>query len=38
MMQPGGRSGMKKLLAIIAVIAGVFVLVTCSRPTITKEQ
>ena len=29
---------MKKLLAIIAVIAGVFVLVTCSRPTITKEQ
>lgn len=29
---------MKKLLAIIAVIAGVFVLVTCLRPTITKEQ
>ena len=29
---------MKKLLAIIAVIAGVFVLVTCSRPKITKEQ
>ena len=29
---------MKKLLAIIAVIAGAFVLVTCSRPTITKEQ
>ena len=29
---------MKKLFAIIAVIAGVFVLVTCSRPTITKEQ
>ena len=29
---------MKKLLAIIAVIAGIFVLVTCSRPTITKEQ
>lgn len=29
---------MKKLVAIIAVIAGVFVLVTCSRPTITKEQ
>ena len=29
---------MKKLLAIIAVIASVFVLVTCSRPTITKEQ
>ena len=29
---------MKKLLAIIAVIAGVFVLVTCSKPKITKEQ
>lgn len=29
---------MKKLLAIIAVIAGIFVLVTCSRPKITKEQ
>lgn len=29
---------MKKLLAIIAVIAGVFLLVTCSKPTITKEQ
>lgn len=29
---------MKKLLAIIAVIAGVFVLVACSKPTITKEQ
>ena len=29
---------MKKLLAIIAVIAGVFVLVACSRPSITKEQ
>ena len=29
---------MKKLLAIIAVIAGVFVMVTCARPTITKEQ
>ena len=28
----------KKLLAIIAVIAGVFVLVTCSKPKITKEQ
>ena len=38
MMQPGGRSGMKKLLAIIVVIAGVFVLVTCSKPKITKEQ
>ena len=29
---------MKKLLAIIVVIAGVFVLVTCSKPKITKEQ
>lgn len=29
---------MKKLLAIIAVITGVFLLVTCSKPTITKEQ
>ena len=29
---------MKKLLAIIAVITGVFVLVTCLKPTITKEQ
>lgn len=29
---------MKKLLAIIAVIAGVFVLVACSKPKITKEQ
>ena len=29
---------MKKLLAIIAVIVSVFVLVACSRPTITKEQ
>ena len=38
MMQPGGRSGMKKLLAIIAVITGVFLLVTCSKPKITKEQ
>ena len=38
MMQPGGYIGMKKLLAIIAVIAGVFVLVTCSKPKITKEQ
>lgn len=37
-MQPGGRYGMKKLLAIIAVITGVFLLVTCSKPTITKEQ
>lgn len=38
MMQPGGRYGMKKLLAIIAVIAGVFLLVTCAKPSITKEQ
>ena len=37
-MHSGGYIGMKKLLAIIAVIAGVFVLVACSRPTITKEQ
>ena len=37
-MHSGGYIGMKKLLAIIAVIAGVFVLVTCLRPTITKEQ
>ena len=37
-MQSGGYIGMKKLLAIIAVIAGVFVLVTCSKPKITKEQ
>ena len=29
---------MKKLLAIIAVIVSVFVLVTCSKPKITKEQ
>ena len=29
---------MKKLLAIIAVITGVFFLVTCSKPKITKEQ
>ena len=29
---------MKKLLAIIAVIASVFVLVACSKPKITKEQ
>ena len=29
---------MKKLLAIIAVIASVFVLVTCLKPKITKEQ
>ena len=29
---------MKKVLAIIAVIAGVFVLVGCSKPKITKEQ
>ncbi len=37
-MQSGGHRGMKKLLAIIAVIAGVFVLVACSKPKITKEQ
>ena len=37
-MQPGGYRGMKKLLAIIAVIASVFVLVSCSKPKITKEQ
>lgn len=37
-MHSGGYIGMKKLLAIIAVITGVFVLVTCSKPTITKEQ
>ena len=29
---------MKKLLAIIAVIASVFVLIACSKPKITKEQ
>ena len=29
---------MKKLLAIIAVISSMFVLVTCSKPKITKEQ
>ncbi len=29
---------MKKLLAIIALITGVFLLVTCSKPKITKEQ
>lgn len=29
---------MKKLVAIIAVIAGVFLLVTCAKPSITKEQ
>ena len=38
MMQPGGYIGMKKLLAIIALITGVFLLVTCSKPKITKEQ
>lgn len=37
-MHSGGDVGMKKLLAIIAVIMGVFLLVTCSKPTITKEQ
>ena len=29
---------MKKLLAIIAVLAGAFVLVTCLKPKITKKQ
>lgn len=29
---------MKKLIAIIAVIASIFVLVTCAKPSITKEQ
>ena len=38
MMQPGGYIGMKKLLAIIAVIASIFVWVSCSTPKITKEQ
>lgn len=37
-MHSGGYIGMKKVLAIIAVITGVFLLVTCSKPTITKEQ
>ena len=37
-MHSGGYIGMKKLLAIIAVITGVFFLVTCSKPKITKEQ
>jgi hypothetical protein len=37
-MHSGGYIEMKKLLAIIAVITGVFLLVTCSKPTITKEQ
>ena len=37
-MQSGGYIGMKKLLAIIAVITGVFLLVTCSKLKITKEQ
>ena len=37
-MHSGGYIGMKKLLAIIALITGVFLLVTCSKPTITKEQ
>ena len=38
MIKTGGRYGMKKLLAIIAVIASMFVLVACSKPKITKEQ
>ena len=37
-MHSGGDVGMKKLLAIIAVIASMFVLVACSKPKITKEQ
>ena len=37
-MQSGGYIGMKKLLAIIAVLAGAFVLVACLKPKITKEQ
>ena len=37
-MHSGGDVGMKKLLAIIAVITGVFLLVTCSKPRLTKEQ
>ena len=37
-MHSGGYSGMKKLLAIIAVIASMFVLVACLKPKITKEQ
>ena len=38
MTKSGGHKGMKKLLAIIAVIASIFVLVTCAKPSITKEQ
>jgi hypothetical protein len=38
MIHSGGDVGMKKLLDIIAVIASVFVLVSCSKPKITKEQ
>lgn len=38
MTKSGGHRGMKKLVAIIAVIAGVFLLVTCAKPSITKEQ
>ena len=38
MIHSGGDVGMKKLLAIIAVIASVFVLVSCSKPKIPKEQ
>ena len=37
-MHSGGRYGMKKLVAIIAVLAGAFVLVACSKPKIIKEQ
>lgn len=38
MTKSGGHRGMKKLLAIIAVIASIFVLITCAKPSITKEQ
>ena len=38
MIHSGGDVGMKKLLAMIAVSASVFVLVSCSKPKITKEQ
>ena len=38
MTKSGGHRGMKKLIAIIAVIASVFVLITCAKPSITKEQ
>ena len=38
MTKSGGHRGMKKLFAIIAVIASIFVLITCAKPSITKEQ